>query len=718
MALSSVFYCCSLVILAAASNVCHSEDGSGCLEDVAASFVQMAKNQVRGSRENRSIAVDSVQPSKDQAEGNTSRMDANSSKHFGYFSAEVNTSKVQVNDSVAIVNNGYGVQGQTPETPGSGLRFRVATVDCHKMSKPLQVVLAETGYTVMELDVVSGGYTPVFDIPFDVVEGGYTELNACGINPVDSHIYCTMFAEGAYIVRLDPSTMEFVARLPWAIYNTGGFAASGTMFVATGRSWFVIVKDLDKAKGFPEYNRNSPKIMDLRKASYQKPTGFGSCADVVPVDVDLQGNGIEEYIFVLYGPKLQIAKWDAALEKFTETWIVPVNPARWDYIYGAGWNFGGKVYFAANGGQGVWEVPLNLLTLKEGFADGFKLDLKKIGNSSKIAASDGMNCMGEPSPWGTDITPFDCGAFPGPIQALIHDDGYDIKFLEMDSGNYSMIYTVYKNMTTPAFKFLNAFSISPMDYIVYASLVMDDWDMSIYPTPPVFYVVRMDKKKIEFIAKVQAPFGSPIAGTFDKEGNFYIISNPSLLTFNDVGSMTGYKTHDDPALPFYGPESEVVSIRNMSGTRQIADIVAITGNLDGKGDAKWVLSANAYMQLICMKPEAGEYYIIETNDVLKTDKRQNFGAGWNFMGQVYFSSNDGAGVFEVPLDSIDVLGGNKINLDKVGESAPIYNNDGMNCIRTYSPFSKKAGTYVEPFGASLLKGVKDLAMSLLGWLFI
>jgi len=315
------------------------------------------------------------------------------------------------------------------------------------------------------------------------------------------------------------------------------------------------------------------------------------------------------------------------------------------------------------------------------------------------------------------VKPFDCSVYPGPIQALIHDEGYDVKFLDLKSGNYTLIYTILQNRTSVPFKFLNAFSISPEDYVVYASLIMDDWDDTQYPTPPPFYIVRLDSEKIEFVAKVQAPYGSPIAGSFDKEGNYYIVSNPSLLKFPAIGDMPGFVDHNDSSLPYYGPDSEVISIQNMSGTKQIADIVAVTANFDGKGNASWVLSVNAYMQLITMKPDAGEYYILDTNDVLQTPMRQNFGAGWNFMGEVFFASNDGAGVFQVPLGDIQVPSGSAVTIEKVGDSAPIYNNDGMNCIRTYSPFHKKAGTFVEPFGARLLNSVKETALSLFGWAY-
>lgn len=581
----------------------------------------------------------------------------------------------------------------------------VAPLDCMRMTKPLQMVQGDDGYVVMQLNVETGEYAFLYSIPYTIVDGKFTELNACGTNPLDSILYCVMFAKGPYIVRLDNSSVEFVARLPWHTYNTAAFAPSGTFFVATKNADFHVVEDLDKQKGYSFADRKS--VLDLRSSKRHKPAGFFSSADVVIVNKDLQGNGIEEYIFILYGARLQIAKYDPDKKEFTQSWKVKVRPPRWDNIYGAGWNFQNRVFFASNRGSGVYEIELNSnITngLKNGFPDDFQLYLKKIGLSAPVGQNDGFNCMNAPSPWITETVPFDCAAFPGPMQAMITDKGYDLAFLNYTTGDYKSIYSIAKNRTDPPFKVLNAFGMGPHDQIIYATLVMDDWDDAIYPTPPPFYVVRIDSERIEFVAKVQAAMGSPIAGGFDGKGTYYVVSNPTLLQFKDIQAMKGYSNHTNPNLTSYTMDDDVVAIKNLTGTHQIADLIAIEGNYDKKGNSTWVLATNAYMEIIAMKPSEGKFYVVGYKDVINKPDRQNFGAAWQFNGEYYVGSNDGLGVFQVPIDKIEVPDGPSLELTKVGESAAIFNNDGLNCVRTTSPFDKKRPyKFVQPFGKWLNK---------------
>jgi len=566
-------------------------------------------------------------------------------------------------------------------------------IDCETMNKPLQVMRGPDGFNVKELDIGTGTYSSKFLIPWDVATGGYSDLNACSIHPADSVLYCVVFAGAPYLVRIDATPrMEFVGRLPWGTYISGAFAPmTGRLYIATLNAGFLVIDNVISMRAFS----SKADAADLRSLARTKPSSWVFTADCVVIEKDLEGNGVEEYLFSLYGPRLQIAKYDNATQAFSNSWWLKVQPRRWDNIYGAGWGFQNKLFFASNRGSGVFQVPLDGFSLKpeDGFLDpDYMMQLTKLGDSEETGMNDGMNCLKAPSPW---IIPFDCAANPGPLQAFWRDAHYDLQKLNATTGNYTNVFKVVKNMTDPPFRVLNAWAINPADTIVYASMVIAEWNDDIYPTPPPFYIVRVDDTKIRFVAKVQAPFGSPIAGAFDDYGNYYVVSNPSLLQFPGIDAYKAYESYDDPELPFFSEASNAsyISIRNMSGAAQIADIVAIDTDLnDGSGVTTWVIAANTALQLILMSP-AGQYWVMPINDVLEGTElegvweRQNMGAAWSFEGKVFFSTNDGAGVFQLPIDEVQFPLQGSVQLTRVGPSAPIHDNDGLNCIDRKSPWS-------------------------------
>mmetsp|Transcript_141530 Transcript_141530/g.257227 ORF Transcript_141530/g.257227 Transcript_141530/m.257227 type:complete len:639 (-) Transcript_141530:89-2005(-) len=574
-------------------------------------------------------------------------------------------------------------QGNTSLTAVQG-------IDCETYSKPLQAMMTADGFAVKELDIIAGTYEVVYTIPW-TAGGGYEDLNACGINPVDSILYCVMWAEGPYIVRIDSTTVEFVARLPWGTYISGAFApVSERFYISTLNAEFLMIDGLSEKVSYADKaNAEDMKSIGPR----QKPSGFSYSADCVAMNQDLQGNGEEEYIMSLYGPKLQIAKYDPTSSTFSQSWVIAVRPPRWDNIYGAGWNFQNKVFFASNRGSGVYRVPMRNFSLREvdAFDDpDYEMYLEWMGDSETVGSNDGMSCMNAKSPW---IIPFDCTDHPGPVQAFWRDGHYDVDKLNTTTGNYTNLFKVMKNETTPPFRVLNAWGINPADSIIYAAMVIDEWNDDIYPTPPPFYIVRVDDTKVRFIAKVQAPFGSPIAGAFDSQGTYYVVSNPSLLAFPDLSTFRSYEDREDARLPTYSTESDFVTIRNMSGAAQIADIAAIDVDLgDGSGVISWVMAANTALQLVLMNPAAGTYHVIPTNDVLDGHalegnwERMNMGAAWTFEGRVFFATNDGAGVFEVPVSEVQFPFTSAVTLTRVGSSAPIHDNDGLNCVDNPSPW--------------------------------
>merc|ERR1719162_2446131 len=144
MALFKYFSLSLALALAASQNACQSEYGaigSDC-PDEGVIFLQMSKRAASGSRESSSIEV------------------AEYEKSSNY------TAK----------------------------KTHIAALNCRKYKKPIQIYKVETGYVCRELNITSGEYVHIFDIKYDRITGGFSEINGCGINPMDSIIYCAIFA--------------------------------------------------------------------------------------------------------------------------------------------------------------------------------------------------------------------------------------------------------------------------------------------------------------------------------------------------------------------------------------------------------------------------------------------------------------------------------------------------------------------------------------------
>jgi len=608
--------------------------------------------------------------------------------------------------------------GKKVNSTSTSALTEIEGIDCETMSQPLQVMYGPNGFNVKELNIVTGEYSLAFTVPWSV--GGYSDMNACSLHPADNVMYCVVFASAPYLVRVDATPrMEFVARLPWGTYISGAFApGTGRLYISTLNSEFLIIDNVISMRSFSTKDDS----MDMRSLVRIKAPDWVYTADCVAIDADLEGNGIEEYIFSLYGPRLQIAKYDNTSQAFSRTWWLKVKPRRWDNIYGAGWGFQGRIFFASNRGSGVYEIPMGSFSLKpeDEFDDpDYIMELDKVSDSEATGINDGMNCLQAKSPW---IMPFDCASHPGPLQAFWRDAHYDLQELDTATGNYTNVFKVFKNYTDPPFRVLNAWAINPADSVVYASMVIEEWNDDIYPTPPPFYIVRVDDAKVKFVAKVQAPAGSPIAGAFDEKGTYYLVSNPSLLQFPDLAAYAAYDSYTDPDLPSYTEEANAsyIAIRNMTGAAQIADVVAIDADLnDGSGVSTWVMAANTALQMVLMKPSTGEYWVQPINDVLAGTElegvweRQNMGAAWSFEGQVFWATNDGAGVFQVPIDEVKFPLGGTVSLTRVGPSAPIHDNDGLNCIDRRNPWGAAPPTPAPTPAPPSLDGTYKLIKA--GW---
>lgn len=555
---------------------------------------------------------------------------------------------------------------------------RALSMNCTGHGSPIQVMKVNRSYTVAELDIQTGEYTKLFDVPFELVQGFFTELNGCGVNPIDNIIYCTMYASlTSYIVRLSPGVVEFVAKLKsWTVYNTGNFNPAGTFFVANNTADFLVIPNLHMMKGS---NQRNGLANDFSNSPTFKPAGWFSVSDVVTYLADYAGTGTdEEYLASVAGPRVLIAKWGGQTAGFVNSWVLQSSVGDWGEIWGAGWSFNGRIFFASNKkGRGVYEVPVRKVSLVQ----QSNITLTYVGPSQKAFANDGMNCLYSPDPWVTKVFPFDCSSHAAPLQLTQSAAGISIKKLNLESGLLIDIYDVPFTKTEPAFRFLNAVGINPMDGIPYGALMTEK-------APGNMYIVRFDWEKIEFVGQLKGSF-NPIAGCFDQKGNFFFVSHPdggngTLYKIPNLDEVRGYKSMDNASLADYSGFAGV----SLPETYQMADIVAITYDVNGQGDLQdYVLGINRDQQVIVIEwhkeAAASRVWKFYTNNVLGAyGAKLNFGAAWNFGGRLMFASNDGIGVFEA-VDYNASTG--FVQLQEVGKSSSVEITDGFNCPSA-SPF--------------------------------
>jgi len=289
---------------------------------------------------------------------------------------------------------------------------KVAPINCETQKLPIQILSQgendENGaltepYYAKQLIIETGEYETLFKIPFERTSPPLNRLNSCGINPLDSIIYCATTTSEPdkkhYIVRVDKDKFEFVAKIPARGFS-GTFSASGTYYWG-GESKLWFVTGLNTFKGYPKQDDVGLKDLLNMVAFIPAPeqTDLRLGMDLVAVTgVDLDDSGDDaEYLVSLHAgwgsEKPTVTFTKAKLDTgFVKTWwnevtFIDADPKGG---FGAAWNYNGRLYFTHNAGSGVYEVNVDQLSSAEGAAP---VKVKKVGISAKTGWNDGLNCI-------------------------------------------------------------------------------------------------------------------------------------------------------------------------------------------------------------------------------------------------------------------------------------------------------------------------------------
>merc|ERR1719221_2510479 len=133
----------------------------------------------------------------------------------------------------------------------------------------------------------------------------------------------------------------------------------------------------------------------------------------------------------------------------------------------------------------------------------------------------------------------------------------------------------------------------------------------------------------------------------------------------------------------------------------IADLVVVRGDFDDSGaDADYVFGIVKNGGLVVVKTDDAGVNTRWDIELTGKDGANVFGAAWNFHGEIYFSSNEGEGVYLVPTADLDLSSTTTLQLLDRGDSQPTNANDGMNCMDNETPFPACDSTEVEIFPAA------------------
>merc|ERR1740123_1422357 len=272
----------------------------------------------------------------------------------------------------------------------------VAEFNCSAHGGAIQVLKnSEGGYNVSELDIASGIYNTIYNIPSNSTSPNFARLNAVAVHPIDSRAYGVLGVAGeSFIVRFDAAKIEFIGKLPFVGAKgvvAGAFGPTGTFYfkdTAWPSSALYWIDDLHTMSG-SEDQSSSPSVT---------PGSFAlidNIHDVVAIRGDFDGSGSDaDYVMgiVKFGGLVVVKKAAGGASK---RWDIELSGNDGAIAFGAAWNFQGEVYFSDNGGEGVFLIPTADLDLSM----TAPVQLLHRGLSQATDSNDGMNCMQVETPF-------------------------------------------------------------------------------------------------------------------------------------------------------------------------------------------------------------------------------------------------------------------------------------------------------------------------------
>lgn len=268
----------------------------------------------------------------------------------------------------------------------------------------------------------------------------------------------------------------------------------------------------------------------------------------------------------------------------------------------------------------------------------------------------------------SNIKPWKCGKVGRPFQVVNHEGETpytEILALKIATGKYEKMFNI-SSVKYEAWGIgkVNSCAINPADSKMYCTMKLSKMRRCV--------LARIDDEDVSFVARVKCGF---VSGTFDAGGNLYYNNNKQLWTIYNA------KSYDDKEKPFSIPDFRKDS--NFPVENLGYDIATMEADFDGKGKATYVVGLKD-SSLTMVRISSNSYKTFKLKATGETAEG-GFGAAWNFNNQLYFANNDGKGVYQLEMDSVDLKAGSA-KMVKVGSAMETNNNDGLGCPKGVSPF--------------------------------
>lgn len=272
----------------------------------------------------------------------------------------------------------------------------------------------------------------------------------------------------------------------------------------------------------------------------------------------------------------------------------------------------------------------------------------------------------EKSSSGMTIAPWGCGDTVSLAwQSQTTDAGEtSIQRLNTTTGEYELVFNIPTSRTSPEFRSINSCAINGKDGMLYCSMQINNAGS---------FLVRIDAQQVGFVSKLPE---WQYSGTFDKDGNYYCNGAKSWSVVTGVANMaTQPSLYDLSGSPY----TENFVTENSMG----ADLVSFEADLNNSGVETYIMTVEGQSAtLIRVSPLP---YMTSTLRASGLPSGKTWASGWTYKSTVFFAAEDGSGVYQVDLSSVNLLA-KTLSFKKEGTSAALVWNDGFSCPDLLSPF--------------------------------
>jgi len=275
--------------------------------------------------------------------------------------------------------------------------------DCGAVSLAWQSQTTDAGETsIQRLNITTGEYELVFNIPTSRTKPEFRSINSCAINPQDDILYCSMQINnaGSFLVRLDSQQVGFVSKLPEWQYSAT-FDQDGNYYCNGEKSWSVL-KNAHKMTAYAS-------LYLLRGTPYEEnfvSSNIG--ADLATFVEDLEQTGTPQtYIMAVQDTVVTLIRVNP-LPYVTKKLKPDGLPS--GRTWAAAWTFKSTIFFADEEGGGTYQFDMASINTVENTGS-----FKAAGKSAKLTWNDGFSCPKgisgliptvppHPEPWTTKTT--------------------------------------------------------------------------------------------------------------------------------------------------------------------------------------------------------------------------------------------------------------------------------------------------------------------------